>query len=81
MIQHAVIDAEGVYLGMFHKNAEIPAGARRLTQITECDLPVGEYYWQDVDGNVDDLGRANPFGGAFWPIDPKPYSTTRKGLR
>lgn len=79
--QTAVVDAKGIYLGMFDEGAEIPDGARRLTQITECDLPVGEYYWIDNDGNVDDLGRDNPFGGAFWPINPKPFSTTRKGLR
>jgi hypothetical protein len=62
-MQTAVIDGRGVYLGMFVEGAEIPQGARRLPQITECDLPIGMYAW--VASPVDAYGRPNPFGGAF----------------
>jgi hypothetical protein len=61
--QAAVVDAKGVYLGMFVEGAEIPEGARRLPQIQECDLQAGEYAW------VDD--QENPFGGFFWPVKKK----------
>lgn len=41
----AVVDAKGVYLGMFDEGAEIPTGALRIPAVTECDLEAGRYYW------------------------------------
>lgn len=62
--QTAVVDSRGLYLGMFAESFPIDKAHRRLTAIVECDLPVGEYFWQD--------DADNPFGGAFWPIRKKP---------
>lgn len=62
--QVAVVDGRGLYLGMFAESHPIADGHRRLPTITKCDLPVGEYFWKDDEGN--------PFGGAFWPIPRKP---------
>lgn len=59
----AVIDAAGVYLGMVDESEPIQDGHRRLHGIDECDLPPGEYIWQDEPGNN--------YGGAFWPIPKK----------
>jgi hypothetical protein len=43
--QSAAVDTRGVYLGMFDEGAEIPDGALRIPEITECDLEPGRYYW------------------------------------
>jgi hypothetical protein len=43
--QTAVVDAKGVYIGMYDEGAELPAGALRIPQIQECDLEPGRYYW------------------------------------
>lgn len=44
--QTAVVDAKNIYLGMFEEGAELPAGALRIPEITECDLEPGRYRWQ-----------------------------------
>lgn len=59
----AVIDADGVYLGMVDETLPIEEGHRRIYGITECDLPPLQYVWAD-DTN-------NNYGGAFWPIPKK----------
>jgi hypothetical protein len=46
--QTAVVDAKSVYLGMFDEGAEIPAGARRISEITDCDLAIGQYFWNGL---------------------------------
>ena len=56
----ATIDADGIYLGM-EDVAAGKASARHLQKVTSCDLPPGKYKWI--------VDAANPFGGAFWPID------------
>jgi hypothetical protein len=61
--QTAVVDAKGIYLGMFDEGAEIPDGALRISSVVKCDLPVGEYFWVDDEGH--------PFGGFFWPVSKK----------
>jgi hypothetical protein len=62
--QTAVVDSRGVYLGMFSTDFNIPSNHRRLSQIQECDLSAGEYFWTDDENN--------PFGGFFWPMKKRP---------
>lgn len=62
-MQTAVINKDGVYVGMRPVADELPEGARRIASITECDLPVGKYVWIEQEGH--------PFGGFFWPIAKK----------
>lgn len=67
----AVVDAAGVYLGMADADMPIAEGAKRLPQISECDLAPGESRW------VED--EANPYGGEFVPI-PKEKQATPAGV-
>lgn len=46
--QTAVVDTKSIYLGMYDEGASIPDGARRISEITECDLEPGRYYWNGV---------------------------------
>lgn len=53
MQQHAVIDKDLVYIGMYPASADIPEGAHRLEWITECDLPRGRYLWLEDHHSAD----------------------------
>lgn len=53
----ALLDADGVYLGLVDAQEVTPL---HLPQITKCDLPPGKYKW------IPDSG--SPTGGAFWPL-------------
>lgn len=65
----AVLDANGVFVGM--EEVDNPTD-RHLPQITECDLPPGEYVWHAHDGNA--------CGGEFLPL-PAPLREAARAAR
>lgn len=59
MTRAALLDENGVFLRLDELGDKKPT-KRHLPQITECDLPPGQYKWvPDTD---------NPSGGSFWPM-------------
>lgn len=65
----AVLDADGVYIGM--EEVDTPT-ARHLPQITACDLPPGEYAWQ--------VDAGNPYGGEFVALPLRLRLAAREAL-
>lgn len=56
----AVLDKEGVYMGMLPLGGKLPKDHSTVDTITECDLPPNKYRW--VTHN------RNEFGGEFVPL-------------
>ena len=69
----AVLDANGVFIGMEEVADPVDLTDRHLPSITECDLPPGEYAWHpDPD---------NPYGGEFVALPMRLRLAAREGAR
>lgn len=62
-IKAALLNEQGIFLGIDELTDAGQLTEQHLPQITECDLPPGRYRWVQQD-----VTKANPFGGAFWPL-------------
>jgi hypothetical protein len=65
-IKAALLDEQGIFLGIDELTDAGQLTDQHLPGITECDLPPGRYRWVPTEVNT-----INPYGGAFWPL-PKP---------
>ena len=59
-LRAALLDATGVYLQIDELASDRDLTPQHLPQITECDLPPGQYRWV--------VESTAPEGGRFWPI-------------
>ncbi len=71
-IKAALLDERGIYQRIDELDDEAKLTAQHLPQITECDLPAGEYAWQPAKD-----GDKNPFGGCFVPLSRRERKAVR----
>jgi hypothetical protein len=62
-IKAALLDEQGIFLGIDELTDAGQLTDRHLPLITECDLPSGRYRWVPAE-----VTKNNPYGGAFWPL-------------
>lgn len=64
LVRCALLDRERrVFLGMVEIDASQIDPEIHLTKVTECDLPVDQYRWQE--------DASSPCGGTFMPLPPQ----------
>lgn len=59
-VKAALLNAQGHFIRMDELEDPAELTVLHLPQITECDLPPGQYKWI--------ADQANQMGGAFWPV-------------
>lgn len=65
-IRAALLDEGGRFVRIDSLESADALTPRHLPQITECDLPAGQYLWVAEPSVREDGALANPYGGSFW---------------